>query len=372
MKATKLINLIYRYLAKPLFFQLNPEFTHDFICWLGELLGNCQATRRLTSYFLKYQDPALKQSILGIEFQNPVGLGAGFDKNARLTKILPEVGFGFEEVGSITGEYCPGNSKPRLWRLPKSRGLLVHYGLMNDGADAISSRLRHQKFNFPIGISIAKTNNPATVEVASGVADYVKAFQAFTDIGEYFTINISCPNAFGGEPFTTPDRLEQLLGALDQIFTNKPIFIKLPACLPLSEIDALVEVAKRHRVHGFIATNLLKNREDPSINQTEIAGLTQGAVGGKPVWEKSNQLVAHLYQTVGDKFVIIGLGGIFTAEDAYHKIKLGASLVQLVTGMIFEGPQSIGEINRGLAELLKKDGYGNIAQAVGAAHRQRA
>jgi dihydroorotate dehydrogenase len=367
MFATSFIRWSYRLVGKPVFFAQDPENVHDRVTGLGALLGRFSFTRHLTSAFLGYKHPSLEQTILGIRFKNPVGLAAGFDKDARLTKTLPGVGFGFEEIGSVTGEPCEGNPKPRLWRLPKSNGLIVNYGLKNEGSEAIAKKLRSMSFEFPIGTSVAKTNSPATVEMDAGIADYAKAFRAFTDIGDYFTINISCPNAYGGEPFVEPGKLDALLTFLDQIPTKKPIFLKLPADISFDEADALVSVADRHRVQGLIATNLTKKRENPAILPEEVRGIDVGGISGKPVANLSNELISHLYGTTNGRYVIIGCGGIFSAEDAYEKIRRGASLVQLITGMIYEGPQLIGELNRGLVRLLERDGFKNVAEAVGSA-----
>lgn len=369
MLATPVFRLGYKYVLKPFFFRQDPEDVHDRMTAVGEWLGKCAVGRAVTAASFRYRHPMLEQTILGIRFPNPVGLTAGFDKDARMTRIMPSVGFGFEEIGSVTGEPCEGNPKPRLWRLPKSQGLVVYYGLKNDGAEAISGRLRNERFEIPIGISVAKTNSPATVEVAAGLADYEKAFRAFLDIGDYFTLNVSCPNAFGGEPFGTPERLELLLSAIDRIETKKPVFVKLQADLSTAELDALVAVMERHRVHGVILTNLTKRRDRPTIVPEEIKNVPKGGISGKPVFDPSNDLISHLYRTKGKRFVIIGSGGVFTAEDAYEKIRRGASLIQLATGMIFRGPQTIGEINRGIVKLLRRDGYSNIADAVGAASR---
>lgn len=365
-----LIAWLYKHLAKPIFFRQDPEKVHDRMTAVGEFLGRCKISRAITSRLFRYDDSSLEQTVLGMRFSNPIGLAAGFDKNAQLMDILPSVGFGFEEIGSVTGELCEGNPKPRLWRLPESKGLVVNYGLKNDGCEAIASRLSQKKFDFPIGISIAKTNSPATVDVEVGISDYEKAFRAFSSIGHYFTINVSCPNAFGGEPFTDPFRLELLLTRLDAIRTEKPIFLKLPVDFSTTELDALVAVAARHRVHGIILSNLTKNRERSEIKPEEISGITKGGISGKPTFDASNAQIEHLYKTSGSRFVIMGCGGIFSAEDAYEKIKRGATLVQLITGMIFQGPQLIGEINRGLVRLMKRDGFKNIGEAVGSGVRR--
>jgi len=349
---------------------MDPEYVHDRMTETGVMLGKFRLGQSLTKAMFRFSHPALEQTVAGIKFNNPIGLAAGFDKNGLLTQILPAVGFGFEEIGSATGEPCSGNLGKRLWRLKDSQSLLVYYGLKNDGCEVIANRLENLAYDFPIGISLAKTNNRETVDESKGIADYLKAYLTFSkqNIGDYFTLNISCPNTFGGEPFTDPQRLAALLTELDKIETKKPVFLKCGADLSFAELDTLVEIAKKHRLHGFILTNLTKKRDRAEILPQEIIGLKHGGVSGKPVFQASNDLISHLYKTTGDRFVIIGCGGIFSAEDAYKKIRCGASLVQLITGMIYQGPQLIGEINKGLATLLQKDGYKNIKEAVGAAH----
>ena len=360
----KAFRFFYKNLLQPLFFQFDPETVHDRMGFFGEFLGIFSLTRNITSSLFNYSGKKLEQDILGIKFKNPVGLGAGFDKNAQLINILPSVGFGFAEVGSITGEPCEGNPKPRLWRLKKSRGFLVWYGLKNDGCEVISEKLKSKKFEIPIGTNIAKTNSPNTVETDMGIADYIKAFKEFTEIGAYFTINISCPNAYGGLPFTDSGRLDKLLDKIDRIATKKPIFLKLSPDLPKSEIDKIIMVCSRHRVHGFVLTNLTKNRTNRKVLDKVLSA--EGGMSGKIVENLSNELISYIFQKTNGKYVIIGLGGVFSAQDAYKKIMLGASLVALISGMIYEGPQVISEINIGLVKLLERDGYSNISQAIGA------
>lgn len=367
MFATAAQSFLYARVAKPFFFRRDAETVHDHVLAVGQRLGRSALSRRIASAFWRYEHPALRQELLGIRFPNPIGLAAGFDKNAELTGILPSVGFGFAEVGSVTGASCAGNPKPRLWRLPKTQGLVVHYGLKNDGCEAIAARLRGQRFAIPVGVSIAKTNSPATVDTAAGIADYVRTFRALHDIGDYVTVNISCPNAYGGEPFTDPERLDQLLTAIDSVGSSKPIVLKLPADITSDALDDLIAVASRHRVHGFIVSNLTKRRDAPTIRQDELAAVGRGGISGKPVEPLANALLSHLWRTVGDRYVLIGCGGVFAAEDAYEKIRLGASLIQVITGMIFRGPQLIGDINRGLVRLLERDGLRTIHEAVGTA-----
>ncbi len=367
---SKCFGFFYAHFLKKIFFILDPETVHDRLTGLGKTLGNFSITRNLTASLFQFNHPSLEQNILGIRFKNPIGLAAGFDKDAQLTDILPSVGFGFAEVGSITGEPCAGNPKPRLWRLKKSQSLLVYYGLKNQGCIAIASRLIKKQFTFPVGISIAKTNSPDTVSEQQGIADYLKAYTTFAQaaIGDYFTINISCPNAFGGEPFTDPEKLDHLLAALTEMPKPKPIFIKLPAELPNPQTDAIIILARKYKLAGFVCTNLAKSRTNPHIKDQNVP--ENGGMSGKVVQELSDNLIAYIYQKTNGEFIIIGCGGVFSAADAYRKIKLGASLIQLITGMIFNGPQVIGDINRGLVSLLESDGYTSISQAIGTAQYQ--
>jgi len=354
---------LYKNLAKPIFFRFDPEIVHDRMINIGRFLGKHNITRKITSIVYSYYNKKLEQTILDIKFPNPIGLSAGFDKDAILTDIISSVGFGFVEVGSITGEPCEGNPKPRLWRLKKSKSLVVYYGLKNEGCEKISKRLRNKKFMIPVGISIAKTNCSKTIETSAGIKDYVKAFSKFKDIGDYFTINISCPNAFGGQPFTNSKELDRLLTQVDKIPTKKPVFLKLSPDLTKKEVDDIIYVSEKHRVHGFICTNLTKKRNIKKIADDFVPD--KGGISGKVVEDLSNELIKYVYKKTNGEFVIIGCGGVFSAEDAYKKIKSGASLIQLITGMIFEGPQLISNINVGLIKLLEKDGFNNISEAVG-------
>ncbi|MFA6917905.1 MAG: quinone-dependent dihydroorotate dehydrogenase [Candidatus Gracilibacteria bacterium] len=366
----KVSRFLYKSLARKIFFLIDPEKIHNWMLIFGQFLGSNPITRGITAFFFSYSNKKLEQTILGMHFKNPVGLAAGFDKNSRIIDIMKPTGFGFTEVGSITGEPCYGNPKPRLWRLIKSQGLLINYGLTNDGSEKISKRLAKKHFKIPVAISIAKTNCKEASTVEGGIADYVKAYKAFADIGNFSVINISCPNAHGGEPFTDPQKLEKLLAEITKIPTKKPIFIKIAPDLEDEMTDQIIEISQKYGVKGFICTNLTKNRSNSKILEKNLAA--QGSISGKPIEDLANKMIAHVYKKTGGKSVIIGVGGISSAEDAYRKIKLGASLVQLITGMIYEGPQLISEINQGLVKLLKKDGFKNVSEAVGAGPAQYA
>jgi len=354
MFGTRIIRGFYSRVAKPFYFRRDPEDVHDGVLKMGKFIGSFWLGRFIVRLFLGYKNDILKQDVCGIEFSNPVGLTAGFDKNAELTGILPEVGFGFEVIGSVTGEACEGNPKPRLWRHPDLDSLRVYYGLKNDGCEVISDRLRGRTFEFPVGISIAKTNCIVTVDTDGAVADYVKAFKAFNGIGDFVTVNISCPNTHGGEPFEDAEKLDLLLGALDEVRDGRVLFLKLAANLSEGGLRDIAEVSKKHGVEALVCSNLNKEHD-----------FGDGGLSGKAVEERALWQLDYLYEHYRDDFVLVSVGGIFSAEDAYLRIRRGASLVQLATGMIFKGPQLIGEINRGLAKMLTNDGFLNISEAIG-------
>jgi dihydroorotate dehydrogenase len=353
-----IIGFLYRKVLKPVFFLFDAERLHDRMILTGKILGSNSVTRGLIGLVFGYQNPMLEQILAGIKFKNPVGLAAGFDKEAHIATILPSVGFGFEEAGSITAMPFAGNPRPWMWRLPEHKALRVNYGLKSSGAPNIHKFLLGKKFDFVLGISVAKTNSPVTAQVQAGIEDYFTSYKIFQDIGDYFTINISCPNTSEQSPiFAQAHNLGLLLAKLFSIPKTKPVFVKLSPDLEENQLMEILRLGNKHPLDGFICTNLTK------INVFNHEG--KGGFSGKAVEEMSNRMISKVYKFYQGKKIIIGCGGVFSADDAYKKIRLGASLIQLITGMIYEGPQLIGEINRGLAKLLKKDGYKNISEAVG-------
>lgn len=363
---TKIIKKSYKSILKPILFRFDPEDVHNLFLKVGHLLGRFSLTRKITSTLFEYNNPILSQNVKGLEFKSPIGLSAGFDKNASLVDILPSVGFGFMELGSVTLNPYQGNPKPRLYRLKKSKALVVYFGLMNFGVKKFVEKLRtYKKENTIVGISVAKTNCQETCDEDRGIEDYYECLKYLveTDSGDYYTINISCPNTFGGEPFTTRDKLDKLLDKLYTLQITKPVFIKLPINLKIEEFDQLLQSCVNHKVTGVVIGNLTKDRS--SLIYDPIPEEVKGGISGLPTQQLSNELISYSYKNYGDKLVIIGVGGIFDAKDAYEKIQRGATLLQMITGMVFEGPQVIGEINRGIAERLKRDNYSNIKEAIG-------
>lgn len=359
--------LLYRWIMRPLIFLWEAEGVHNKLKQFGLLFSSSIFGRRILKVLFYYQHTSLNTTVDGIKFDNPIGLSAGFDKDGELTDVYPLIGFGFAELGSFTGDLCPGNPGVgrRLFRLVKSKSILVWYGLNNQGAEAIAKRLKGKNFKIPIGINAAKTNNSASFDLQNSIDDYLKTVNEFKEIGDYYTVNISCPNTQDGEPFADQENLKTLLSALDKVKQeNKPVYIKLAADLETDEINTIVDACLKHKVDGLVLTNLTKPSMSDEYLKEELI-FDKGALSGLPVQRISTEVVRHVYQRTRGKVTIIGVGGVFNADDAYEKITSGANLIELITSMIFEGPQVIGEINRGLVELLKKDGFSSIEEAVG-------
>ena len=360
---------------RPLIFLMEPEQAHYSLKRMGVLLGSNPVTRWLTGLLMDYNHKSLAITVDGIDYRNPVGLSAGFDKDGELTKIYPSIGFGLAELGSFTGEICPGNPGKRLFRMIKSKAIVVWYGLNNEGAETISKRLAKEDFGrLRVGINAANSNLTPEFDLEMSINDYLKTMKLFKDIGDYYDVNISCPNTQDGEPFVDKKNLDALLTRINEEIrpiSDKPIYVKLAADMTLDEINTIVDGCVEHGMDGVVCTNLAKPQynsehrpeEYPTVDGRLPKG--KGAMSGLPLQRISTNVIRHVYRRTRGKLTIIGVGGIFTAKDAYEKITSGASLLHMITTMIFDGPQNINEINRGLVKLLKKDGFETMAEAVG-------
>ena len=358
--------LIYQKIIKPVLFLINAEIIHETITTIGEILGMVGPAKWFIQYLMKTENPSLRQKIAGIDFPAPIGLSAGFDYEAKLTQILPSLGFGFGTVGTITNLPYEGNPPPLLGRLPKSRSLMVNKGFKNMGAKKIIEKLGKYNFDIPIGISIGRTNSRKLITLDESIIDIISAFSLFEKSSvkhAYYELNISCPNLYGSISFYPPGYLNLLLKALAKLDVKRPVFVKMPIEKSDEDVFKMLKVIVEFKfIKGVIFGNLQKDRKDPSLDQEEVRKFPVGNFSGKPCEKRSNELIKLCYKKYGKRLIIIGCGGVFSAEDAYQKIKLGASLVQLITGMVFQGPQLIPQINFGLAELLKKDGFKHISQ----------
>lgn len=347
------IRTLYKNLLKPVLFRLDPEFVHNVFVGLGEALGQRAAGRRLVERIYGYDGPDAAVILDGLRYETPVVLAAGFDYNGRLTGILKSVGFGGVEVGSVTARACPGNQPPRLQRLPESQSLIVNKGLRNDGVEVVARRLRERwrPDGFVVGVSIARTNDEQSAGMEAGIEDYATSLRHLveTGVGDYYTINISCPNVHGGESFSVPDRLEPLLERLAEIRHARPMYAKMPINRNIDDFDGLLELLDRYGYNGVIIGNLNKDYDELEVPE-EAPDEYQGGLSGAPTFDRSNELIRHTRDRYADRFTIIGCGGVMSAEDALEKFRAGADLIQMISGMIFEGPHLMGEIAKTFAE----------------------
>lgn len=360
----------YTHIAKPLLFLMPADFVHESMIKSGSLLQKITLVRRFLRKTHAYSHPMLETELDNIRYQNPLGLSAGLDKDGKIIPLVQAIGFGFIECGSVTYGTYRGNEKPWYTRLPKSKSILVNSGLRSEGATAVINRVRKYSNetlkNFPLNISIAKTNSADTCTVEEGVEDYINSLKAWekSKLATLYTINISCPNTFGGEPFTTVEALEKLLSGIDALKIKKPIFVKMPIDKSWQETKKLLDVCKRHSVRGITLGNLYKDRTTIKL-QDNFDNNLKGNFSGRPCQEKSDELLSKMYSLYHDRFIFSGVGGVFSAEDAYRKIRLGATFIEMITGLIFQGPTIPGQITYDLVKLLKKDGYSHYSEAIG-------
>ena len=359
--------MIYKNLIKPVLFKLDAERVHNFTINLGNKLSNYSIAKNLMKKLYYYENEKLNLNLFNIHFKNPIGLAAGFDKNALLTGIIPYVGFGFMEIGSVTALPCPGNPKPRLFRLPEDKALVVNYGLYNYGAKRIYNKLKNKEFLIPTGISIAKTNLPGIYD-DKAIEDYCKSFKLLNKIGDYITMNISCPNAEAGTTFCEDSlALNKLLMKIRKINDKKLIFLKVSPDINKEQLNKIIKLSKKYNVKALILSNLSKERSKLKLKTSKevLDEYGKGGISGLPIKNISNNLIKETYKLSKGKICIIGCGGIFNANDAYEKLKYGASLLQLITGMIYEGPRVIKNINKGLVKLIEENNFKDITEVIG-------
>ena len=354
----------------PIIFLSDSEPAHNFVLTMSELLGKIPGAPLLIRACLRVTHPSLKTTIAGITFENPVGLAAGFDHEAQMPRIVDCLGFGFESIGTVTNGAYEGNPYPRIKRLVQSRTLLVYKGFKSTGMSAVLSRIKGQAWSVPVGISVGRTNPLMGHTHEAAIADIVEAFTKARDSEipfSYFELNISCPNLLHEISFYEPTHLSALLTAVCGLNLPKPLFIKMPIVLSDDATKLLLDTIVQFPVAAVIIGNLQSDRTNPAFHAKELATLMKypGNWSGMPCQKQSDHLVKLAYNHTKGKLAIVGCGGIFNANDAYRKIRNGASLVQLVTATVFEGPQVAAEICADLPALLARDGFTHIAEAVG-------
>lgn len=343
---------IYQSLIKPVLFQFDAASVHEGITWVGEGLEN---NGLLINTLLSYSNPRLQKTVLGINFPNPVGLSAGFDYDGHLANVLSRVGFGFNTVGTVTAKAYRGNPGVMLARLPKSKSLLVNKGFKSEGAEAVARRLETKNLTTEIvGISVGSSNLPEVDTVNKAIDDYLFTFNVFKNkpYVKYFELNISCPNTAMTESFTKPKYFQELVMAVKKLRLKKPVLVKMPNEIEYRNSDELVRLALSAGIRGFIFSNLVKKRDNPELDKEEVAKFKnyKGNFSGRPTAKNARNLVKHTREEFGKEVALVSVGGIFTSDDAWERFAMGADLVQLITGMIYQGPQLPGEINYYLAK----------------------
>ncbi|HET7460901.1 MAG TPA: quinone-dependent dihydroorotate dehydrogenase [Longimicrobium sp.] len=362
-------------LVRPFLFTLPAETAHHVGSGLLDLSLAPPPLRALVRSTFAVDDPALAIERFGIRFPNPVGLAAGFDKSGELFNALGALGFGFVEIGTVTALGQPGNPKPRLFRLPDDRALLNRMGFNNPGAQAVAARLRRARIEPVLGINLGKSK-VTPLEDAAG--DYLRSLELLEPYARYLVVNVSSPNTPGLRQLQDAAPLRELLRALraragelaaSRGEAPRPILLKIAPDLTDPQIDEAVGIARDEGIVGVIATNTTVSRAGLRTPAARVEALGAGGISGAPLRARARAVVSQIWRATGGMMPIIGVGGIFTADDAWEMIRAGASLVQLYTGFIYGGPLVAREICGGLRDRMKREGFRSLGEAVGSAHR---
>jgi dihydroorotate dehydrogenase len=367
--------MLYRSLLRPILFRLPPEMAHELALHsLTLTLGNHLTQDLFAKRFNRSPFGELKR--FGLTFTNPIGLAAGFDKNGIAIDALAALGFGHIEAGTVTWQPQPGNPKPRLFRLPEDQALINRAGFNNHGAVAFVRSVNHRRPACVLGVSIGKSR---VAPLEDAVSDYLKCFETIYPIADYVAVNVSSPNTPGLRDLQQADQLEGLLQTL-QVRNQElaklasrsclPLLVKLAPDLDQKETELIVDVARRAKVAGIIAINTTVARGGLRAPAAKVDACGAGGLSGAPLRRRSTEMIANLYLLAAGSMAIVGVGGVFTAADAWEKICAGASLVQLYTGFIYQGPSIAREINDGLAEIVKREKFGSLDEAIGSRARE--
>ena len=356
---------MYRRIIYPVLQRFDAEQTHNYALNLVRLVEAAPWLRKLLYRVLYVDDPRLSVQVWGIHFANPLGLAAGLDKNAVAVETWGALGFGHVEVGTVTPVAQPGNSQPRLFRLPRDQALINRMGFPSAGAPVIVERLVRLSTQRPVvGVNIGA--NKASVEQNRAVEDYVQALTYLAPHADYLTINISSPNtarlrALQGKAALTA-LIAEAIARRDELPIRKPLLLKIAPDLTFSEIDDIITVCLAHGVDGLIATNTTIARPATLRSVSQHA---DGGLSGWPLRDRSTEIIRYIYRSTAGQLPIIGVGGVFNAADAWAKLAAGATLVQVYTGFVYEGPLMAYRINRGLGQLLQQHGFASLVQVVG-------
>ncbi|QKG53225.1 quinone-dependent dihydroorotate dehydrogenase [Hymenobacter sp. BRD67] len=342
---------MYKSLVKPLLFKLDAEQAHHLVFDNLKRVARLPGTAALLRGLYHYHHPSLEREVFGLKFPNPVGLAAGFDKNALLTDELATLGFGFVEIGTVTPRPQPGNPRPRLFRLPQDEALINRMGFNNDGAAAVAARLR-QRTNpqLIIGGNIGKNKDTPNERAGD---DYAAAFEMLAEVVDYFVVNVSSPNTPGLRELQDKKPLIRLLQQVQEQNMRRavprPLLLKIAPDLTDAQLDDILEIARETMLSGLVATNTTISRTGLATPATQVETLGAGGLSGRPLRQRATEVIAYLHRRSQGALPIIGAGGIHSAADALEKLAAGATLVQLYTGFIYEGPALVSRINQQLA-----------------------
>ncbi|WP_411274895.1 quinone-dependent dihydroorotate dehydrogenase [Daejeonella sp.] len=340
-------------LIKPLLFKFDPENIHHFVTGGLRRASRIWGVKPFLKNAFQLDDKRLEREVLGLKFKNPLGLAAGFDKNADFIEDLAGFGFGFIEIGTVTPLPQPGNEKPRMFRLPDDEALINRMGFNNQGVDVVAHRLRAlDRKGLIIGGNIGK-NKQTPNEDALG--DYIKCFDQLFDVVDYFVVNVSSPNTPGLRELQEKEPLKNILNSLQhrnrKNDISRPILLKIAPDLSDSQLDNIIEIIKETNIAGVIATNTTISRE--GLLSPESLSKETGGLSGKPLRKRSTEVIRYLSEKSGKAFTIIGVGGIHSPEDAIEKLNAGATLIQIYTGFVYEGPGLVKRILKGILKVVK-------------------
>ncbi|RAV99142.1 quinone-dependent dihydroorotate dehydrogenase [Pseudochryseolinea flava] len=341
---------MYKLILRPLFFLVDPEKIHYRVfSWL-KLMGKIPGLMSIVRGMFQYQHTSLKREILGLTFENPVGLAAGFDKDAKLIDELSAFGFSFIEIGTLTPKAQPGNDKPRMFRLPEDKALINRMGFNNGGVNEAIVRLKNRKSPVIVGGNIGK--NKVTPN-ESALDDYLHCVKVLHPYVDYFVVNVSSPNTPGLRELQEKEPLQKLLREVislsKAISPYKPVLLKIAPDLTQTQLDDIVEILKTTGTDGIIANNTTISREGLKTPKTTLDAIGNGGLSGAPLTQRSTEIIRYLRERLGNQYPIISVGGIMTPSDALEKLEAGADLVQIYTGFIYEGPGLVKAINKAIA-----------------------
>ncbi|MDG6881566.1 Dihydroorotate dehydrogenase (quinone) [Phocoenobacter uteri] len=343
---------MYKKIVRPILFWCDPETAHLIVFYLLKLFSFLPFIPPLIRKKYCLNDPKLTQKILGLTFKNPVGLAAGFDKNATLYNELANFGFGFIEIGTVTPKAQSGNPKKRLFRLVKDRAIINRMGFNNNGLDEAIKQLKKNKHKAIIGGNIGKNT---TTKPENYTQDYVQCFQELHPYVDYFSINISCPNVSSHKKLQEINYLKELLLTLQKInhqFAKpRPILLKISPDLTPQQLDEIIRLISETSIDGVIACNTSTTRENLQTPISTLEKIGNGGLSGKPIKDRSTEIIRYLAKKSQKSFVIIGVGGIHSEQDALEKLQAGADLIQIYTGFIYEGAGLVKRINKKLREV---------------------